>query len=218
MTPSGDVTNTDLILVAMALAGAADDFADIEDIAVHAHALSPQRFGWRTRNFPSDKITVQAIADLEARHQDRYTLRGGEKVASRRLTAEGRKASLRAAAKIAGAELADVGAMIAHFSAQNRTTATPIRAERRPVQAELAELRRHKVYRAWSDGRDIREIDRWLAYDALSCLPDAPDSTVRDQLEKLTRLAEQWNDEEVLQFLPALSEATAPIGNPNRGN
>ena len=208
MSPSSEVANTELVLVAMALAGAGDDFTDIEDIAVEAFGLSPQRFGWRTKNFPSDKIVVQAIADLEAKHKDRLTLRGRGKVATRQLTSEGRKAALLAAAKVAGREFGDLSALVAHFRLPGSEAPEPTPAERRRVQAELGELRRHRVFQVWADeGGDLSTVDRWQLFDALSCLPDAPDETVRNQTEKLIALAERWADAEVIEFLRALSAA-----------
>lgn len=212
MTPNTDLANTDLVLLAMALAGAGDDFADIEDIAVEAFALSPQRFGWRTKDFPSDKIVVQAIADLEAKHdRDSLTLRGfkdrADKVATRRLTAEGRKAALRVGAKVAGREFPDLLTMVTHFHQPGSDAPEPTLADRRRVQAELGELRRHHAFQAWADTGDLSEVERWQLFDALSCLPDAPAWAVRDQTERLTALAERWQDAEAIKFLDALSTA-----------
>jgi hypothetical protein len=208
VSPSSDVANTELILLAMALAGAGDDFKDIEDIAVEAFRLSPQRFGWRTRNYVSDKIAVQAIADLEGKHKDRLTLRGAAKAATRRLTAEGRKAALQAGAKVADREFADLGSLIAHFRDPGSQAPEPTPAERRRVQAELQELRRHRAYQVWADqDGDLRDVDRWQLFDALSCLPDAPLWSVKNQSEKLIALAERWQDAELVEFLHALSTA-----------
>jgi hypothetical protein len=210
MSPNSEVANTELVLVAMVLAGAGNDFTDIEDIAVEAFGLSPQRFGWRTKSFPSDKIVVQAIADLEAKHKDRLTLRGRGKVATRQLTSEGRKAALRVGAKVAGREFDDLSALVAHFRRPGSEAPEPTPAERRRVQAELGELRRHRVFQVWADeGGDLTVVDRWQLFDALSCLPDAPDETVRNQTEKLTALAERWADAEVIEFLQALSAAVS---------
>ncbi|HEV3164864.1 MAG TPA: hypothetical protein VGZ22_12615 [Isosphaeraceae bacterium] len=213
MKTSGEVANTELVLVAMALAGAGEAFADIEDIAVEAFRLSPQRFGWRTKGYPSDKIVVQAVADLEARHKDRLTIRGGGTVATRQLTSEGRKAALVAASKVAGRSFDDLAALIAHFGEPGSQAPEPTPAERRRVQAELSELRRHPTYQVWADDRDeLANLERWRLLDALSCLPDAPDETVRTQVEKLTALAERWADKEVFAFLDSLSVTLSAKG------
>jgi hypothetical protein len=206
MSPT-DVANTELVILAMALAGAGDGFADLEDIAVEAFSLSPQRFGWRTKSYPSDKIVVQAIADLEAKQKDRFTLRGADKVATRSLTSAGRKEALRIGAKVAGRQFSDLTELVAHFRLPGSEAPEPTPAERRRVQAELGELRRHRAFQAWADNGDLTGIDRWQLLDALSCLPDAAAWAVRDQTEKLTRLAERWQDVEVGDFLQALSAA-----------
>ncbi len=212
MSPSTEVANTDIVLVAMALAGAADDFADIEDIAVAAYKLSPQRFGWRTKEYPSDKIAVQAIADLEHKHEkDELTLRGfkdrADKMATRRLTSEGRKAALAAGSKVAGKQFSDLQAMLAHFRSSGPEAPEPTLAERRRVQAELGELRRHRAFQAWADTGDLVDVERWQLLDAVNCLPDAQPWAVRDQTEMLAALAERWQDKEVQEFLEALSSA-----------
>lgn len=211
MSQGSEVANTELVLLAMALAGAGDDYVDVEDIAIQAYELSPQRFGWRTRSFPSDKIVVQAIADLEGRNKgkerDRLTSRGADKIATRRLTSEGRRAALAVGAKIAGREFGDLPSLLAHFKQQGSAAPEPTPAERRRVQAELGELRRHRTYQQWADEGDLDGSESWQLLDALSCLPDAPQWAVREQTERLRALAERWQDEEVLDFLDALSRA-----------
>lgn len=210
-----DIANTELVLLAMALVGAADDFVDIEVIAEKAFELSPQRFGWRTRPYPSDKTVVQAVADLEQKHaKDRLTRRGvqdqADKVATRRLTTQGREEALRVAEKVAGHPFADLSAAVVHFSGgPDAAVPQPTPAERRRVQGELLELRRHAVFQAWADGDDLRTIDRWRLYDALSCLPDAPAATVLGQLEHVDALAEKWGDGEIREFLVALRRAAS---------
>ena len=216
MSPANDIANTDLVLLAMALAGAGDDYVDVEDIALQAYELSPQRFGWRTQRFPSDKIVVQAIADLEGKNRgkdkERWTSRGSDKIATRRLTAEGRKAALAVGAKVAGRDFADLPSLLAHFKQTGSAAPEPTPAERRRVQAELGELRRHRAYQAWSDNGDFGEMESWQLLDALSCLPDAPPWAVRDQTEKLKALAERWDDADAIEFLDALSTALSAAG------
>jgi len=213
MSPSNDVANTELVLLAMLLSGAGDEFTDIEDIAAEAFRLSPQRFGWRTKPYPSDKIVVQAVADLEAKHKDRLTLRGAEKVATRMLTADGRKAALAVGSKMAGHKFSDVPAVLSHFRSPGQDAPAPAPAERRRVQAELSELRRHRAYHVWADeGGDLSSLERWELLDALSCLPDAPRWGVRQQVENLTALAERWSDAEAIQFLSDISKVATADG------
>ncbi|MBJ7604465.1 MAG: hypothetical protein JF888_14990 [Candidatus Dormibacteraeota bacterium] len=201
-----EIANTDLVLLAMALAGAGEDFADIEDIAVQAFKLSPQRFGWRTKDYPSDKIVVQSVADLEGRHKSRLTMRGKDKMATRMLTAEGRKAAIEVATRITGHEFKDLSAVTMHFKGTGGDAPPPTPAERRRAQAELTELRRHQVFQVWLDSADdLPGVDRWKLLDALSCLPDAPAESVNQQIETLTALAEKWQGSDVTQFLHDLS-------------
>lgn len=207
MSASKEISNTDLVVLAMLVTGAGADFSDIEDIAEAAYRLSPQRFGWRTKQYPSDKLVVQAIADLERHHKDRFTLRGTDKVATRMLTADGRKHAIAVAERVAQIPFDDSDAVIKHFrSADGLSQTTP--AEKRRVQADLTELRRHKAFRMWSeDEGSLVHVDRWELLDALTCLPDASERTVRDRIEHMTAQAEKWDDRDILDFLAATQVA-----------
>ena len=124
-TPRTYFTNTDLILVAAALAGAGKKFADIEDIAVEAYRLSPKRFGWRTKPYPNLRSVVQTVTDLERKSRKdgtaELTRRGPVDrtagVITRQLTSEGQKAALQAGALVAGREFTGLNNMLAHFRA-----------------------------------------------------------------------------------------------------
>ena len=203
MTATKEISNTDLVLLATMIAGGGTDFCDIEDIAVAAFGLSPQRFGWRTKSIPSDKLVVQAIADLERHHKDRLTLRGADRVATRMLTAEGRKAAISIAERVADMKFADVDAVITHFqSADGASRTTP--AEKRRVQSDLTELHRHRIFQKWADDEgSVARAERWELLDALTCLPDASERTIQDQIEQMTVQAEKWSDQDVLDFLAA---------------
>jgi hypothetical protein len=201
-----EISNTDLVVLATMIAGGGTDFSDIEDIAVAAYGLSPQRFGWRTKSFPSDKLVVQAIADLERHHKNRLTLRGGDKVATRMLTAEGRKAAIAIAERVAQMAFADADAVIKHFlSADGASRTTP--ADKRRVQSDLTELHRNKIFQKWSDDEgSLGRAERWELLDALTCLPDASDRTIHDQIEQMTVQAEKWGAQDVLDFLTATKQ------------
>ena len=214
MTPVKEIGNTDLVLLATLLAGGGDSFADVEDIAVEAYRLSPQRFGWRTKPYPSDKIVVQAIADLEAKHRKKQslTMRGSsvqaDKVATRKLTAEGRRVALQVGSQLAGRNFVDVASLKAHFQSSDANVAELTAADRRRAQADLIELRRHRAFQEWADGGDLSTLERWQLLDAINCLPDSPEWSIQDQSEKLTALAEHWKDTDVLRFMAAFAEQT----------
>jgi hypothetical protein len=219
LSPNAEVANTDLVLLAMALAGADAGFADVEDIAEQAFMLSPQRFGWRTRAYPSDKTVVQAIADLEQKHaRDELTRRGvrdqADKIATRRLTTAGREAARSVAERVAGHNFSDLAAAVAHFRTPGLDAPEPTPAQRRRAQGELLELHKHPAFQEWADTGDLSGVERWQLYDALSCLPDAPWETVEVQTDRLRGLAEQWQDTDARSFLEAL---TLTIGAPGLG-
>lgn len=201
----------------MALAGAGDEFVDVEDIAEQAFAISRTRFGWRTRDYPSDKTVVQAIADLEAKHgRDQLTRRGvrdqADKVATRRLTQEGREEARRVAERYAGRSFAGLSDAVSHLRDREADSQEPTPAERRRAQSELKELRRHPAFESWADGNDLSGVESWQLLDALNCLPDAPADTVSGQIDRLAALAEKWQDAEVLEFLKAMTGALQSSG------
>jgi hypothetical protein len=203
----------------MALAGAGDGFADVEDIAEQAFVLSPQRFGWRTRAYPSDKTVVQAIADLEQKHaKDELTRRGvrdqADKIATRRLTTAGREAARGVAERVAARDFPDLAAAVAHFRTTGLDAPEPTPAQRRRAQGELLELHRHPAFQEWADAGDLSGVELWQLYDALNCLPDAPRETVDVQTDRLLGIAEKWQDDDARAFLEAL---TLAIGGPNSG-
>lgn len=214
MARSTEVPNTDLVLLALALAGGDAGFVDVEDIAQEAFSLSHQRFGWRTRPYPSDKTVVQAIADLEQKHpKDELTRRGvrdqADKIATRRLTTAGREAARAVAERVAGREFSDLAEAIAHFRTPGQAAPEPTPAQRRRAQGELLELHKHPAFESWADSGDLTGVERWQLYDALNCLPDAPPEAVDVQLDHMRGLAEQWQDDDAAQFLAALSAAMA---------
>ncbi len=218
LSPNSDLGNTDLVLLAMAMAGAGDDFIDVEEIAEQAYALSRTRFGWRTRDYPSDKTVVQAIADLEAKHsRDQFTRRGvrdqADRVATRRLTVEGRERALRVAERYAARTFPDLVSAVSYLHGREPDAPEPTPADKRRAQSELTELRRHPAYRAWADGDDLSEVERWQVLDSLNCLPDAPADTISGQTEHLAGLAERWKDAEVSDFLQAVRAALSTRAN-----
>jgi hypothetical protein len=212
VSPKQEFSNTELILLAILLAGGAEHYADIEDVALMAFQVSAQRFGWRSQPYPSDKIVGQAFADLEGRHGDQLTRRGSGKVATRMLTAEGLRTSLEVADRLAGKHFADVNEVLAYFSKSDSNIDSPsASAERRPVQGELLALHRHLAFQRWSNQDEALEnIEDWQLADALSCLPDAPSWALKNQLAKLEALAERWQDVEAARFLKDLTGKLLP--------
>jgi hypothetical protein len=212
MSPKQEFSNTELILLAILLAGGAEGYADIEDVAVMAFQISAQRFGWRSRAYPSDKIVGQAFADLESRHGDHLTRRGSGKVATRMLTAEGLRTSLEVADRLAGTHFKDVNAVLAYFASAGADADTAsASAERRPVQGELRALHRHSAYQRWANQDEVLgDIDIWQLADALSCLPDAPSWAIKNQLAKLEAMAERWQDAEAAKFLRDVATRLLP--------
>lgn len=216
LSPNAELGNTDLVLLAMAMAGAGDDFVDVEDIAEQAYALSKTRFGWRTRDYPSDKTVVQAIADLEGKHaRDQFTRRGvrdqADKVATRRLTTEGREKALRVAERFANRSFPDLITAVSYLRGREAEAPEPTPAERRRAQSELGELRRHPAFQAWADDSDLSRVERWQILDALNCLPDAPADTISGQTERLAALAERWRDTDVSDFLRSVKATLSTV-------
>jgi hypothetical protein len=217
MTEPTGLTNNDLILLAILLAGGAEDFADIEDVGIWANKLSPQRFGWRTKDFPSDKKVSQAITDLE-RERDNLTRRGAGDVATRRLTPEGLAHAMRVGAQLSGKDFETLDALLANFADQTPQESVPATASgRRPGQNELRALHHHPAFAQWVSSGNLDGIEPWELSDSINCLPDAPHQVVKAAIESLQTWAARWQDKEIAGYLEAIADVFKAGVKPSRG-
>jgi hypothetical protein len=184
-------TLVDYILLALLNLGGDASTVDIEDIAVEAMRLSPQRFCWRKYPYPSLEWVRTALKNANNRGAN-LVIRGSTQY-ERMLSAEGSRR--------------------AQAVAQRLQSATPAltkdEALRRRVNADLARLEGHPALARWRKNgwSDIDAVD--LA-DMARCSPSTAPVEFKQRLLRLEAEATTWGREDLRRFL---SEAAERIPN-----
>lgn len=172
-------TQKDYVLVALLEAGGAEQFVDIEDIAVTAHRLAPSLFCWRRYpELPSAESTRLALRDAERLHGQLFVRSDGGR--SRRFS---------------GAGLAMATSAKTRLGIGGDETAL-----RRPANRELHRLERHPAFKLWSEG-GIATVGREDLADLLFCSPGSPSAVFADRLHAAGAAAGHWQRRELEAFL-----------------
>lgn len=175
-------TQIDYALVALLEAGGADQFVDIEDIAVAAFRLAPHHFCWRKYpQYPSAEATRLALRDVEQRHGELLVRGPGGR--TRRFNAEGLRRATEARA-----------ALIQPPAARGRE------ALRRPATRDLSRMEGHPAVTKWRS-RGIETVSRYDLADLLMCSPSAAPGVFKDRLSSATAAAAQWGRDDLGTFL-----------------
>jgi len=170
---------TDYVLLALLNLGGDAAMVDIEDIAVEAYRLAPQRFKWRKYDHPSLEAVRVALNDLNRRGAA-MVLRGGF---GRMLTAR--------------------GAERARSQATRFELTTELREDdalRRRATAELARIESHPAYARW-------RADGWTAVDAVDladmvrCSVSTPPAAFLSRVQRMEAEAARWHRGELQQFM-----------------
>ncbi len=180
--PSVELSNPDIFAYALFRRDGAGQFVDVEDILQECWRLSPSRFGWRTKQFPSDRKGWHALSDLEAAYPDLMmkTANG----LGRQLTAEG------------------VRWVRDRLDVFNELGALKTRAPktRRPSFRILSELEKQSWVRRFLDG-ERTEISKVGAADMLRCAPDSPKAVWRQRLATLRSAAADNERPDIMHLL-----------------
>jgi hypothetical protein len=190
-------TLIDYILVAMLNLGGDAAPVDMEDIAVEAMRMAPQRFRWRKYDYPSLEWVRVTFNDAN-KHGARMILRSGNRY-ERMLTAQGADRAREVASRL-------------QTTPPDRTGSGVLR---RQATAELARLEGHPAFRRWrEDGWG--EIDAVDLADVARCTLSATLTEFQTRLLRLEAEAAKWERAELRTFLgesvkrlPELLEAEA---------
>jgi hypothetical protein len=188
------------MLLALLVAGAGERFVDMEHAAVVCYRLAPVRFKWRHYDYPSAEVAQNAAWDLERQKSPRLLTRPRRQSTERMLTAEGIDEAIGVASRIAGRSFRTADEAIQAFD-ESGSRVLVAAGDRRPINAELRDVRCHQVFSQWASGRSLAETESWKLADCLNCMPDSPDWVWRDRIQKLRTLAARWSDEEAAAFL-----------------
>ncbi len=181
-SPRSELNNQDIFAYALYRLDGAGRFVDVEDIVEECFRLSPSRFGWRTKAFPSDRKGTHALSDLESAHPE-FLIKTPNGL-GRQLTGDGVQ-SIRS-------RLRDFEALGAQETRAPKT--------RRPSYRMVVELENHSWARAFLQG-SRSEVTKIQAADMLSCAPDSPKQVWRQRLTSLRAAAVDNEREDVLELL-----------------
>ena len=176
-------TLTDYVLVAMLNLGGDADPVDIEDVAVEAMRLAPQRFRWRKYDYPSLEWVRVTFNDANRRSGVQLIIRSGSRY-ERMLTAQ-------------GAERARELARRLETTPPERTGAGVLR---RQTTKELARLEAHPAFLRWQ-ASGWAEVDAVDLGDVARCTISTGLTEFRNRLLRLEAEAAKWERVELRRFL-----------------
>ena|GEM_PF-4931208 len=206
------VPKYDYVLLAMLLLGAIDRFVDAEDIAAQCYQMNPSAFRWVKYDYPDKAAVLDALRRIRKMLGPGYILSPRANTTQYRLTDKGLQRAMELAKQMLGktfrSSRALVQALRGAFSASGKPTgqATGVDVGGREVAAALRLIVKHPTYRVWQSGR-LGSLPRWRLTDVLQCLPDAPQSVIRERLLYYKGLAQWANRPEFSKFLSALAQA-----------
>jgi len=184
------ISNVTLALASLYQLGGAEGFVDIEDVALSAFTLSPDRFGWRTRrDYPSwERVRTAFVhANQGEKRRGRSPLVISNTLGTAwRLTAEG----------------------VAFVHANYRTFGPQEQLRRRSGKAadRVRQIRHHAAFVAFSNGTPVVDIKRFQLADLLLCPPDSSIASVRRKLDAAKAAAVEQGDVAVTHFLDNVAE------------
>lgn len=168
----------DYALVALFRLGGDMSMVDLEDIAVDAYRLAPDRFRWRRHDYPNLELVRVVLSDAN-KGDSHLVLRDGR---GRMLTVEGTERAERAAR------------LLEMMPAARGSTL------RRKDLAELARMENHPAFAAWRrhgvDGPDAVDLA-----DLVRCSPSTPLPVFEERLRRTEAIAAGWHRDELARFL-----------------
>jgi hypothetical protein len=169
----------DYSLAALLRLGGDTAFIDLEDVAVEAHRLAPDRFRWRRHDFPNLDLVRITLSDAN-KGSARMVLydRSG-----RKLTVDG----------IHRAELA-------LRTIDDGTATREDDTLRRQSLSEIARMESHPAYERWQQG-GMAAVDAVDLADLVRCAISTPIILFRDRLRGSQSEAAHWHRDSLARFL-----------------
>ncbi|MGA2514448.1 MAG: hypothetical protein ABSG37_12650 [Candidatus Limnocylindrales bacterium] len=168
----------DYALAALLRLGGNAKMVDLEDIAVEAYVLAPDRFRWRRHDFPNLELVRVMLSEAK---------RGGHLVLQDRkgwmLTVEG---AGRAALVL---DRINAGAVVHRDDSL-----------RRQDLAEIARMEGHPAYEHWREG-GMAAVDAVDLGDLVRCSASTPVKLFVDRLRGSQAVAAYWNRDALARFL-----------------
>lgn len=181
MAKQSPIGLVDYALAALHRIGGAATMVDIEDIAVEAHRLAPDRFRWRKHDFPNLELVRVVLSD--ANKGSVPLVLWDERRKSRMLTKQGAERAQEVLDRLSVGD------------------GTPVdKPLRRRDAADLARMEAHPAYRRWTEG-GIAAVDAIDLADLVLCAPTTPLDAFRRRLLRAQAAAAHLNRQTLARFL-----------------
>lgn len=169
----------DYALAALLRIGGDRAMVDLEDIAVEAYELAPDRFRWRRHDYPNLELVRVVLSDANKRgaHLVLYDRKG------RKLTVEG----VRRAADVL--DRINAGAVVRRDDAL-----------RRQDLVEIARMEHHPAYERWREG-GMAAVDAIDLADLVRCSASTAVELFVDRLRGSQAIAAYWKRDALARFL-----------------
>lgn len=175
----------DWALAALLRLGGDRVMVDIEDIALEAYRLAPDRFRWRLHDYPNLELTRVVLSDVN-KGPTPLVVRD-ESRRRRMLTIEG---AVRAAEVVRAIEEgSDIGDAVGRDDAL-----------RRQDNAEIARMESHPAYLRWRVA-GIDALDAVDIADLVRCPAATPEDVFAARLRERQVAAAYWNRVDLARFL-----------------
>jgi hypothetical protein len=179
--------DTDLGLIDYALAavlrlGGDTSMVDVEDVALEAYRIAPDRFRWRRHDLPNLELVRVILSD--ANKKGAHLLLRDDSRKSRMLSVEGIRRAKLALDRLDAGDTDD----------QRHGTL------RRQDLGEIARMERHPAYLRWRQV-GIDSIDAIDLADLARCSASTPLDVFGDRLRRSQTAAAYWNRDELARFL-----------------
>lgn len=180
-----DTSNLHIFLYCLWRLDGASRYVELEELVEECWRVTPSRFGWRSRPYPSDKAGDQALRNLlkEDELKDLILVSGKR---SLRLSAEG------------------VAWVRQRLSAFERLAARRAPSKRLPSQRHLVELEQSAIGRSLLTGHELQSSRAQVA-DLLRLTPDADIHAFQERLAAYRSDAELGAREDALTILNRLA-------------
>lgn len=167
----------DYALVALLRLGGDAGMVDLEDIAVEAYRLAPDRFRWRRHDYPNLELVRVVLSDAN-KGGAHLVLRDGK---GRMLSAEGTQRAT-------------------HVLGSLESTPRQDDALRRQDLADLVRMEHHPAFAAWRRA-GVAGPDAVDLADLARCSVSTPPAVFEDRLRRSQALAARWHRDELAYFL-----------------
>lgn len=173
------LSNHEVAVVALHRLGGRSERKDWEEIALECYALAPGRFGWRSRDIPSDYKAREALGD--AKKPEKGALVAGGNAEGWLLSEDGARWVERLSSEVP-IELISGGLLLALEQ-----------------QRDLDRLAKHWLFESWRNGASSATADE--VADAAGLLPDAPRIRTLRRLEQLGGSAASADDGQLKEYV-----------------